>query len=187
MARLPTAPKRLPRAAAGIVALAVVLVPSVSEPAAAAPAYCGASRAGPGVDSTGAMERDTLRRLNVIRRDHGLSSLRADAHLRTAAMAHARDMLQRRYFSHDGWSQEVKRSGYLTGHGSWSIGQNIAWGRYQCGGPRGIVYTWMHSAIHRKVILTARFRDVGIAVVDGAPVPVDGPAATYVADFGLRR
>jgi uncharacterized protein YkwD len=46
---------------------------------------------------------------------------------------------------------------------------------------------WMHSPPHRRVILTKRFRDVGIAVVSGAPKQVEGPAATYVADFGVRR
>jgi uncharacterized protein YkwD len=133
------------------------------------------------------MESETLGRLNAIRRQHGLSKLRANAPLRTAALTHARDMMQRRYFAHDGWSEEIHASGYLSGHGTFSIGQNIAWGRYQCGAPQGIVYTWMHSPEHRRIILTPRFKDVGIAVVDGAPVQVEGPAATYVADFGIRR
>ena len=187
MFSMPPVTKRLPQLAVGLITLAIA-VPSAPEPASAAPAYCGASQAGPGVDSTSSMERDTVRRINAIRRDHKLSPLRANAHLRTAAMAHARDMLRRRYFAHDGWSDEIKQSGYLGAHGSFSIGQNIAWGRYQCGAPRGIVYTWMHSPPHRRVILTARFKDVGVAVVEGAPLAsVKGPAATYVADFGVRR
>jgi uncharacterized protein YkwD len=95
-------------------------------------------------------------------------------------------MMQGHFFAHTGWAEDVKRSGYLGAHHGWSIGQNIAWGRYQCRSPRGIVYAWMHSPKHRHVILTARFQDVGIVVVPGAPVKVDGPAATYVADFGVR-
>jgi uncharacterized protein YkwD len=187
MASLLTTTRRLPRVVLGITMLVIALASSSPEPAAAAPAYCGPSQAGPGVDAESAMESETLRRLNVIRRAHRLKPLRANTHLRAAALAHARDMLRRRYFSHDGWSHDIASSGYLAGHGSWSVGQNIAWGRYQCGAPQGIVYTWMHSPPHRKVILTARFKDVGIAVLNGAPLPVDGPAATYVADFGVLR
>jgi uncharacterized protein YkwD len=160
--------------------------------AAAAPAYCGPDQDEPAASSDATMEQETFRRINGIRRDHRLPTLRPNGRLRAAAMTHARDMLRRHYFAHFGpsgpaWSAEIRRTGYLARHGAWTIGQNIAWGRYQCREPRGIVHMWMHSAPHRRVILTARFRDLGIAVVDGAPMPVEGPAATYVANFGVRR
>jgi uncharacterized protein YkwD len=187
-------PARRPRLWTALAA-SLVLATGAGAPAtaaAAAPAYCGPDHIGPGYDSNESMAKETLRRLNQVRRGHGLPKLRPDDRLRAAATAHARDMIRRRYFAHDGpggpaWPQDFRSSGYLVGDRTWSIGQNIAWGRYQCGAPRGIVHMWMHSPPHRRVILTRRFRDVGIAVVSGAPVPAEGPAATYVADFGIRR
>jgi uncharacterized protein YkwD len=177
-----------------LTALASALAIASPAPAAAAgpPRYCGPDSAESSIGSNDSMERETLQRLNAIRREHGMRELRSNSRLRAAAMAHARDMLSRRYFAHfgpngDPWSARIRRSGYLARHGSWTIGQNIAWGRYQCRAPRGVVYMWMHSPPHRHVILTGRFRDVGIAVVDGAPVPVQGPASTYVANFGVKR
>jgi uncharacterized protein YkwD len=53
-----------------------------------------------------------------------------------------------------------------------------------------IVRAWMHSPGHRRNILDSGYRDIGIAVVKGAPVPASargrGPAATYATDFGAR-
>jgi len=45
----------------------------------------------------------------------------------------------------------------------------------------------MRSSGHRRNILNARFRDIGIGVVAGAPARVLGAAATYTTDFGFRR
>jgi uncharacterized protein YkwD len=182
--------RRLPQLAAA--ALAVAALGAGAPAAYAAPSYCGADEAAPDTHSNAAWERETLSRLNTIRHDRGLPALRPNARLRTAAMAHAHDMLRRHYFAHFGpggesWSGEIRRTGYLARHGAWTIGQNIAWGRYQCRKPSAIVYAWMQSPPHRQVILTRRFRDIGIAVADGAPTPVQGPASTYVADFGVRR
>ena len=52
---------------------------------------------------------------------------------------------------------------------NWAIGENLAWGSGSRGTPRAIVRTWMHSARHRRSILSRRFRDVGIGVAAGAP------------------
>src|SRR5215218_4449535 len=71
-------------------------------PATAAPAYCGPDSVEQTIGSNASMERETLSRLNAIRRRSGLPALRANAQLRSAAMAHARDMLRRQYFAHFG-------------------------------------------------------------------------------------
>jgi uncharacterized protein YkwD len=184
-----TALKTLAALAAGG---ALAVAPAAPAAADAPPAYCGPDSVEASLGSNASMERETLGRLNAIRRHHGLPQLRFNARLRSAAMAHARDMLRRRYFAHfgpggDSWSDGIRRTGYLTHHGSWTIGQNIAWARYQCRAPRAVVHMWMASPPHRHVILDRRFREAGIAVADGAPVPVQGPASTYVADLGAVR
>jgi uncharacterized protein YkwD len=55
-------------------------------------------------------------------------------------------------------------------------------GRY--GTPRAVVRAWMASPSHRRVLLLPAFRDLGVGVRRGAPVPVGGAAASYVANFG---
>ena len=67
------------------------------------------------------------------------------------------------------------------------MGEDLAWGAGRRGSAQGIVRAWMHSPEHRKVILTASYREVGIGLVWGAPRRVSLPAATYTADFGFTR
>jgi hypothetical protein len=42
----------------------------------------------------------------------------------------------------------------------------------------------MHSAPHRRIILTAAYREVGISVIGHAPIAGVRRGATWVADFG---
>ena len=44
----------------------------------------------------------------------------------------------------------------------------------------------MKSPGHKANILTSRYREIGIGVVEGAPVRTSLPAATYTTDFGVR-
>jgi hypothetical protein len=82
----------------------------------------------------------------------------------------------------------VTATHYLDGAHGWGIGENIAWGTGGLGTPRSIVRAWMHSPGHRANILNATFRDIGIGIAAGAPIP-HGAAATggtYTTDFGYR-
>ena len=49
-----------------------------------------------------------------------------------------------------------------------------------------IVAEWLHSAEHRAILLSPRFREVGIGLAIGAPGTGEG-GATVAADFGARR
>jgi uncharacterized protein YkwD len=86
-------------------------------------------------------------------------------------------MLQKTYFDHnsptESWDARIAR--YLK---SPLTGENIAWGQGAYGTPAGIVSQWMHSALHRRVILDSGLRLVGIGVATGPP---GGVMAT--ADF----
>jgi uncharacterized protein YkwD len=82
----------------------------------------------------------------------------------------------------------IQGSHYLDGARSWSLGENIAWGSGTLATPRSIVRAWMHSPEHRANILNGGFRDIGIGIATGAPVPLGSRlgGATYTTDFGTR-
>jgi hypothetical protein len=154
-------------------------------PASALAACPGASSAPAAPEGVGA----TLCLINAQRTAQGLKPLGADARLQAAAAAFARDMVDRRFFDHvsPGGGTMMDRlhaAGWNPG-GSWSAGENIAWGGGSLGTPAAIVDAWMHSAGHRANILNGTFTQIGLGIAAGAPqAGVTGPAATYVTDFG---
>jgi uncharacterized protein YkwD len=127
----------------------------------------------------------TLCLLNQERAQQGLPALRLDRRLSRAAQRHSTAMVRRRYFAHGPFLRRIKRSGYLRGARSWSVGENIAWGTGDHGSPSLIVRAWMNSPGHRRNIL-GRFRHVGIGIKAGAPRGGLSDSATYTTDFGRR-
>jgi uncharacterized protein YkwD len=102
--------------------------------------------------------------------------------LTLAARAHSRDMAAHDLFSHtgsDGSSpgQRVARAGYR-----WSmVGENIASG---AGTPRQVVAGWLASPHHCANIMTAGFRQMGVAF---AVNPASGQVIYWTEDFGTPR
>lgn len=130
--------------------------------------------------------------INNRRTRRGLRRLRINSRLTKAAKWHTHDMVRRRYFGH------VSRRGrdvvdrlygahYLSGRISWAVGENLAWGSGNLGTPRQIVKAWMNSPGHRRNMLDARFREIGIGVIANGPQRTELPAATYTTTFGVRR
>jgi uncharacterized protein YkwD len=98
-------------------------------------------------------------------------------------------MVRQRFFDHvspggSTMAQRIKRTNYLDGRRGWSLGENLAWGSGSLATPAEIVDGWMHSAGHRRNILDAGFREIGIGIALGSPT--GGAGATYVNDFGSR-
>jgi uncharacterized protein YkwD len=126
-------------------------------------------------------EQRVLGLLNVIRLQHGLSTLTASTQLRDAARSHSDDMIAHGYFDHDSPSQawDVRVGGYLK---SSLIAENIAWGTGSYGTPEGIVSQWMHSAPHRRIILMAGMHRVGLGITTGTFSGNPG-AVMATADF----
>jgi uncharacterized protein YkwD len=162
---------------------------------AATPAHaaCSGTGAMPSGSNATKIRNATLCLLNAQRRAHGLQKLRANGRLRHAAAPYARLMVSRGFFSHDGPDgstpqSRIQSTHYLDGARVWSIGENIAWGTGSLATPRSIVRSWMNSPGHRANILNPGFRDIGIGIANGAPVPLRGAArgATYATDFGSR-
>ena len=101
-------------------------------------------------------------------------------------------MNRRNYFDHtsrggSSFVDRIKRAGYLRGARSWSVGENLAWGSGSHATARSIVRAWMNSPGHRANILNGRFREIGIGITRGAPVPGVHNGATYATSFGSRR
>jgi Cysteine-rich secretory protein family len=161
---------------------AVVALLAFSAPSALA--ACADDDAAPGEAVAVAA---TLCLLNQERAERGLDPLAGSAVLDRAADAFAQDMVERRFFDHVSpgggtMVERIKAAGWGPG-GSWSAGENIAWGSGSLATPASIVDGWMHSSGHRANILNATFTQIGIGIASGAPQPGVRGAGTYVTDF----
>lgn len=142
----------------------------------------------------GALEQGVLTDINAFRRDHGLSPLRLSAKLAAAARSHSGEMAERGYFSHDsanGASFDRRIARYYSFRGAryWSVGENLLWSSPDVDAS-GALNMWLNSPPHRKILLTARWREVGLSAVHvtSAPGTYAGREVTIVtADFGVRH
>ena len=139
-----------------------------------------------------ALDTGVLVQLNAIRTAHGLVPLKLNAALTTAAEGHSVQMLADGYFAHESadgapfWKRLAVYSG--SSHGSWSVGENLLWSSPDVGAVHAL-RLWMASPEHRHNILTAGWRDIGIAAIhaDSAPGTYGGRAVTVITtDFGTR-
>lgn len=121
------------------------------------------------------MEQEVLALVNNIRRSRQLPALASSTQLTQAARYHAKDMSVDDYFDHSshdrtasGAKQKVcnfdqrLRQFVPNIGGTW--GENIAWGNPDA---KSVVRAWMQSPGHRKNILNANYRYLGVGYVDG--------------------
>jgi uncharacterized protein YkwD len=183
MSHVHTALPRTLRACVVAAVAAGVLAPAAS-------AACTAADTTPTAANLDQVRHATLCLLNDQRRLHKLHPLRANARLQRGADAYSAEMVAGGFFAHvsprgSTLVSRVRRTGYLSRRHRVTLGENIAWGSGPLATPRLTVRAWMRSPGHRRNILTARFRDIGVGVSLGAPTPQPGPAAaTYTTDFG---
>lgn len=110
-------------------------------------------------------QQELIRLTNVEREKRGLSPLREDARLDSAAAAKAENMYMENYWAHyspsgkDPWGF-INQSGY-----KFSVaGENLAKNFYT---PEEVVQAWMESPTHRDNLLNSKYVDIGIAVAEG--------------------
>jgi uncharacterized protein YkwD len=175
------------------IAVAVASAFAFTVAASSAHAACAGADAAPSSANAAKVRNATLCLLNAQRHAHGLRKLRENGKLRGAAAGYSRLMVSQGFFSHvspSGSTLQSRVTGthYLDGARAWSIGENIAWGTGPLGTPRQIVKAWMNSPGHRENILNGTYRDIGIGIATGAPIPAGAAAngATYTTDFGYR-
>jgi uncharacterized protein YkwD len=163
-----------------LVALVAALAPATARPAPHG-TYLGSLHAG------------LLTELNAVRAAHGLAPLKMNGALGAAARRHSSEMVANAYFQHESpdgspfW-QRVERFYGQTGRGTWSVGENLLWAGGSIDAKKAVVL-WMDSPGHRRNILTARWREVGIAAVhsESQAGPWGSGGVTIItADFGVR-
>ena len=160
---------------------------------ASAGSRCPGADSRPGESTHARLGVTTVCLVNRARQRRGLRRLRMDRRLSLAALRHAADMVRRSYFTHDSFSgarfsARLFRAGYMRGTVGWRVGENLAWGGGRSSTPRSVVRRWLNSPSHRANVLDRGFRDIGVGVSPGVPVPERYSAeATYVHEFGFRR
>jgi uncharacterized protein YkwD len=167
-----------------IVAVAVALFVAVL---LAAPVFAREQPRAPTLRASAPSLAESVRaRINAIRHDYGLRPLRTAPALARSARAHARAMASRGFFGHDsrdGASASDRIRRYYPGS---LVGETLLW---RSPGPSAqqTVALWLGSPPHRRVLLHAAFRDIGVGVVraPAAPGAFGGLDVTIVvADFG---
>jgi uncharacterized protein YkwD len=154
--------------------LAVALVAAAPGSAAAQDAGCSYTATAASAASE-AILRDAVRCVvNATRAQHGLPALQRSERLAAAAERHSADMVRDRYFAHvspggRSVADRVRHTGYLSGAGDWTLGEDIGWGTGALGTPAAIVQGWMNSPGHRAVMLGRRYHEVGVGVARGVP------------------
>lgn len=103
---------------------------------------------------------------NLERRKMGLPDLMKDPMLSKSAEVKLQDMFQKQYFQHvapsgDSVSDLVRKTGYEY----IVVGENLALGVFA--GDAQVVAAWMASPGHKKNILDARYKEIGLAVGQG--------------------
>ncbi len=163
-------------------------------PATAATAPCPGSKLQPTSSDQAAVDAATLCLVDAVRAANHLHALRPNGQLAKVASSQVATMIRWDYFS------DVRPTGqtpmslvgvthYPAHTAGFAVGQNIAWGTAAFASPEHIVAEWMASPPHRAIILTAAYRDAGIAVTPALPgvLRAGQSGATYAMEFGVRH
>src|SRR4051794_26371045 len=126
-----------------------------------------------------------------VRAQHGLRRLHEDKRLDKAARRHARDMVDRKYFSHytpagQDVADRARRAGYAKNSCSWRLGEVLAWGVAGRSTAAATVTAWMDSPEHRHILVSSRYSDVGVGTVAGTPDRAYPHGLTAAAVLGRR-
>jgi uncharacterized protein YkwD len=112
-------------------------------------------------------------------------TLKPSRRLARAADVHSRDMLRHDFFSHqssDGTSFDRRVRSYAHAR---RVGENLAMLPGVRRAARKVVRMWLRSAAHRQILMSRRFRRVGVGKRSGQ---LGAQKATlYTVDFASRR
>jgi uncharacterized protein YkwD len=131
--------------------------------------------------------------MNAVRVAHSLPPLRASRALADAARAHSLEMAQLGFFKHESadgsafW-RRVKRFYAASGYRSWEVGENLLWSSPDVDA-KAAVEDWLQSREHRLILLSPRWRELGVASVHSIAAPgqfQDREVTIVTADFGAR-
>lgn len=125
---------------------------------------------------------EIIRLTNLERQVKGLPLLQLNAQLATAAGRKAADMFARNYWAH---ISPVGTQPWFfisdAGYGYRYAGENLA---RDFSDPGSVIKAWLASPTHKENLLSNRYQDIGVAVVDGV---LDGHETTLVVQmFGTQ-
>lgn len=123
---------------------------------------------------------------NVVRRAYRLGVVRGSGPLNRSSLIKA-NAVRRCGFTHTpcgmSFTRTFQRAGYLPAR---AFAENLAWGQADLGSPVQTLAMWLSSPPHRANLLSARWRDLGIAVERGHMFGHDG-VSLWVMQFGRRH
>lgn len=182
--------------------LVVLLALGAGAPSAAATPRASASTiACAGADLTpngrnaALVDTATLCLMNQQRAARALPPLRFNGALARIASGQARDMVRGHYFADQSLTGQsplarVMASGYVAHAAGVRLltAQNIGFGTGPNATPVGIVAAWMQSPPHRRIMLTAAYRDAGVGASASVPSGIVSRwlGGTYAVEFGTR-
>src|SRR3989304_7164924 len=114
---------------------------------------------------------EVIRLTNVKRQENGLAPLVENSTLDRAALAKGTDMVNKGYWAHiapDGVQPWKFFSDF--GYDYRYAGENLA---RDFSDPTSAVDAWMASPSHRENILSSKYKEIGIGVIDGKLAGVD--------------
>jgi uncharacterized protein YkwD len=116
----------------------------------------------PGAHAMSRAERAVVKRVNKLRAQHGLRTLRGDQKLARAANAHSGDMLRNDFFAHNSSNGTSTYNRVRRYRRASLIGETLA---YISGGsrPATVVRMWRNSPGHYAVMTNPRLRRIGVA------------------------
>ncbi len=139
----------------------------------------GAAFVYPGPSSTSDLTQGQVIKLtNAARTNNKLKTLATNASLNAGAQLKANDMLSKQYFAHVSPTKVTpwywfKKAGYNYS----AAGENLA---IDFTTSEDVVEAWLASASHRKNLLSAQYKDIGVAVATGN---MNGMSSTVVVQF----
>jgi uncharacterized protein YkwD len=182
-----------------LVVLFALATPSSSIAAAArasaAASACPGAYTAPDGHNAAVIDAATLCLMNQLRAARGMPSLRSNSALGRIASGQASDMVRGHYFADQSLSGQsplarIMASGYVAHPAGARLltAQNIGFGTGPNATPVGIVRAWMHSPPHRRIMLTAAYRDAGVGVAASVPSGIVSRwlGGTYAVEFGKR-
>ena len=124
--------------------------------------------------------------INLVRSTYHVGPIRGNGPLNRSSLLKA-NAVRRCGFSHTpcgmSFASTFRRAGYLPAR---AFGENLAWGQADYGSPLRTLQMWLTSPPHRAILLSSRWRDLGIAVERGRIFGRDG-VALWVMEVGRRR
>jgi uncharacterized protein YkwD len=122
-------------------------------------------------------QQDAIHKLNEVRQANGLPALRTSSSLERSSTRYARQMIRADYFGH---SSKIAVSSDFD-----SAGETLALHDGWAAQPGQTIGSWMSSPGHRAVLLSSRFRWVGMGLARGR---IGSRLVTvWVAHVGARR